>query len=138
MSKKNYLRIGLIVAGGLFVVGGSFLAYDYLTTPSNQAQASEVSSKTNSSNSSSASTNQTTDKTLSKEEQVKKRVRDNPEAGLEAIDSETLESSKKSIKTFPRFLVENELKRQLKEGYLTQKQYDQYIQILDDKDNGKL
>ena len=114
----------LVLASGIGVAFNNFLPSKELQ----RAKASEVSSSL------STQTDSSSQVSLTAEEKVKQNVRDNPDAGLEAIDSKTLEQSKFYINTLPRFLVENELKSQLKDGYLTQKQYDAFIKMLDDKD----
>ncbi|MEI6728921.1 MAG: hypothetical protein WCK98_04725 [bacterium] len=114
----------LVLASGIGVAFNNFLPSKELQN----AKASEVGSSLSAQSDSSSQTS------LTDEEKVKQKVKDNPDAGLETIDPQTLEKSKFYINTLPRFLVENELKSQLKDGYLTQNQYDSFIKMLEDKD----
>lgn len=129
MSKIPKGKLTLAIVSVLLLASGIGIAFNSLipNKESQNAKASEITS----SSMSLASSNQNS---MTEQEKVKQKVRDNPDAGLEAIDPQTLEKSKFYITTLPRFLVENELKSQLKEGYLTQKQYDAFIQMLDEKD----
>jgi hypothetical protein len=130
MSKIPKGKLSLAIVSVLVLASGIGIAFNNLL-PSKEiqkAKASEVSSNIGSQSDSSSQVS------LSAEEQVKQKVKDNPDAGLEAIDPQTLEKSKFYINTLPRFLVENELKSQLKDGYLTQNQYDSFIKMLDDKE----
>jgi hypothetical protein len=129
MQKVNKGKLSLVIVSVLVLAGGIGVAFNTIM-PSNDQQNANASEITNQQNVNSASSQSS----LSNEDKVKQQVRDNPDAGLEAIDPQTLEQSKFYINTLPRFLVENELKNQLKDGYLTQKQYDAFIQMLEDKD----
>ena len=130
MLKILKSKLTLIVLSVIVLASGFGLAFNtfFPTKESQKAKASEVSPSTQNPDSRKALSS------LSTEDVVKKKVKDNPEAGLEAIDPETLEKSKFYINTLPRFLVENELKGQLKDGYLTQNQYDAFIKMLEEKD----
>jgi hypothetical protein len=66
--------------------------------------------------------------------QVVDKVKENPEAGIEDLDPKTLESVKKSIDTYPEFLVRIEIDRQLKEGYITQRQHKEINELVDQKE----
>jgi predicted negative regulator of RcsB-dependent stress response len=55
--------------------------------------------------------------------EVMDKVKEKPEAGIEDLDPKTLEKLKQSIDLYPGFLVRAEVDRQLKEGYITKRQY---------------
>ena len=71
------------------------------------------------------------EKQSAKAVEVMDKVKEKPEAGIEELPAETMESVNKSITTYPGFIVRGELDRQLKEGYITQKQHKQLNELVD-------
>lgn len=119
LNKKVWLTLLLLISMGV----AGFATYEFVTTSQlNTAQASTEQ------------TQETGEKPLTEDEKIKKRVKENPDAGLEAIDSETLEQSKYFIKTLPRFITEKEIDSQLKDGYITEKQHQEFIKLIDEKE----
>lgn len=74
------------------------------------------------------------EKSSAKASEVVEKVKENPEAGIEDLDPKTLESVKKSIEIYPEFLVRVEIDRQLKEGYITQRQHKEINELVDQKE----
>jgi hypothetical protein len=66
--------------------------------------------------------------------EVMDKVKEKPEAGIEDLDPKTLEKLKQSIDLYPGFLVRAEVDRQLKEGYITQRQYKEINELVDQKE----
>ena len=62
------------------------------------------------------------------------KVKEKPEAGIEDLDPKTLEKLKQSIDLYPGFLVRAEVDRQLKEGYITKRQYKEINELVDQKE----
>lgn len=119
-NKKVILTLLLIASMAI----AGFATVNFIN--SSQLSSAQASSQ----DSSDSQSNQS----LSEEEQIRKRVKDNPDAGLEAIDEDTLEQSKFFIKTLPRFITEKEIKSQLEDGYITQKQHDEFMKLIDEKE----
>lgn len=74
------------------------------------------------------------EKNSAKAAEVIDKVKEKPEAGIEDLDPKTLEAVKKSIDTYPSFLVRAEIDRQLKEGYITQRQHKEINELVDQKE----
>lgn len=121
-----FFGLTLVVAFGGYLLTNSGTGFKDL---SEKAKAQSVSSSLSEGENLSSSSAQETSQ-LSEEEQLKKKVRENPDAGLEAVDPETLERTKGLMKYTPGFIIENELKSQLEDGYITQKQYDEFIELM--------
>jgi|688.fasta_scaffold1233229_1 hypothetical protein len=66
--------------------------------------------------------------------EVMDKVKEKPEAGIEDLDPKTLEKLKQSIDLYPGFLVRAEVDRQLKEGYITKRQYKEINELVDQKE----
>jgi ribosomal protein S13 len=66
--------------------------------------------------------------------EVVDKVKEKPEAGIEDLDPKTLEKLKQSIDLYPGFLVRAEVDRQLKEGYITKRQYKEINELVDQKE----
>lgn len=136
LVKNKIFMVEMLVILGLIV--GMIAVITILSNEKNNADASEF--KTENGSSTAVSSQQyegmetpSDSSTLSESERIKQRVRENPDAGLEAIDEATLKKSKFLIKTLPKGLVEKELKRQLDEGYITQRQFDEYMKLVNEK-----
>lgn len=112
MFKQNSKKFVLLGAVLILAIGGVAAYTLYKNQPQEKAKAAEVT-------------------------EVQKKVEESPEAGIEVLDKASLDSIKKSIEVYPSFIVKGEIERQYNEKFITKKQRDQIMQMLEDKEKGQ-